>query len=90
MSAPISIGVDLGGTSIRIGLLMDLDALVLQHLSEGRVLVAGLINMDGELFPSVFKTGPGGNRFLTVNEQPLFVIEGTTKKNLLDKKNADQ
>jgi hypothetical protein len=59
-------------------------------LSESHVVAAGLINTDGKLLPGVFKFGSGGNRFLTIDKEPLFLIKGTTKKNLLDEKNAEK
>jgi hypothetical protein len=69
---------------------MDLDVRVFQHSGESRVLAASLVNMDGELLPGVFITGRGGSRFLTIDEQPLLLVEGAAKKNLFDKKNADE
>jgi hypothetical protein len=69
---------------------MDQHILVFQHFGEGRVLEARLINMDGKFLPRVFPSGPGGNRFLIIDKLPLFQAEGTAKKNLFDKKDADE
>ena len=71
---------------------MDLEVFVLQHLSESRVLTlaAGLVDMRGKLLPCVFKTAALRNRFLAINKHPLFAIEGAAKKNLFEKKKADE
>jgi hypothetical protein len=78
------------GTSACRCVRMDPDVLVLQDLSESRITRADLINLNGELFPAVFISRTLRNRLLAIDQKPLLLIEGPTKKYLFNQKKADK